>query len=233
MHGKIDKNYRVENPSLLHPYDKSCRSYILFLSDVTRAHDVLGPQTSNRVIVVPRSTQWKLQEFLSSKLSSDIINLLVIGDSLTTNFASTLSTDSSKVLNFIRLRLSFKLFFTFVQINISLSQERPYVLYTHRLYTDGLGSNVPIVLTSWIKGKLSRPHVNLFPVKFQKGFSGHRFLVTAIHQPPYVVKKLSTDGVGNINIAWDGLEIRLLRLIGQRLNFSYEIFEPKIGNDKG
>lgn len=196
---------------------------------------MLGPQTSNRVLVVPRSTQWKLQEFLSSKLSSDIINLLVIGDSLTTNFASTLSTDFSTVLNFIRLSLSLTLllFCTFVQINISLSQERPYVLYTHRLYTDGLGSNVPIVLTSWIKGKLSRPHVNLFPVKFQKGFSGHRFLVTAIHQPPYVMKKLSTDGVGNINIAWDGLEIRLLRLIGQRLNFSYEILEPKIGNDRG
>lgn len=51
--------------------------------------DVLGPQTDNRVILIPRSTQWKLQEFLSSKLASDIINLLVIGESL--------STDDSKV----------------------------------------------------------------------------------------------------------------------------------------
>lgn len=112
-------------------------------------------------------------------------------------------------------------------------QERPYVLYTHKLYTDGLGSNIPVVLTSWIKGKLSRPHVNLFPTKFMKGFSGHRFMVTAIHQPPYVIKKLSTDGVGNVNIAWDGVEIRLLRIIGQRLNFSYEVLEPKIGNPLG
>lgn len=58
-------------------------------------------------------------------------------------------------------------------------------------------------------------------------------MVTAIHQPPYVMKKLSTDGVGNINIAWDGVEIRLLRIIGQRLNFSYEVLEPKIGNPLG
>lgn len=112
-------------------------------------------------------------------------------------------------------------------------QEKPYVLYTHRLYTDGLGSNVPIVLTSWIKGKLSRPHVNLFPLKFQKGFAGHRFTVAAIHQPPFVIKKLSTDGVGNIRIDWDGLEVRVLRLLSNRLNFSYEIIEPRTGNELG
>lgn len=70
-------------------------------------------------------------------------------------------------------------------------------------------------------------------MKFQKGFSGHRFLVTGIHQPPFVLKELTTDGVGNVNIGWDGLEIRLLKMIGQRLNFTYEIVEPKIGNPKG
>lgn len=89
LHGKIDDNYNVHNEEMLHSNDKRCRSYILFLSDVLRARDVLGPQTSNRVILIPRSTQWKLQEFLSSKYSSDIINLLVIGESL--------STDSNKV----------------------------------------------------------------------------------------------------------------------------------------
>lgn len=113
------------------------------------------------------------------------------------------------------------------------SQERPYVLYTHRLYTDGLGSNTPIVLTSWIKGKLSRPRVNLFPSKFQKGFAGHRFTVTAIHQPPFVIKKLSTDSVGNIRIDWDGFEVRTLKLLAQRLNFSYEVVEPVLGNEFG
>lgn len=92
---------------------------------------------------------------------------------------------------------------------------------------------MPIVLTSWIKGKLSRPHVNLFPTKFVQGFAGHRFTVTAIHQPPFVIKQLSTDGVGNIRIDWDGLEVRVLRLLSNRLNFSYEIIEPKSGNELG
>lgn len=83
LHGIISENYTVINKDLLQPYDKSCRNYILFLSDVLRTRDVLGPQTSNRVILIPRSTQWKLQEFLASKKASDIINLLVIGESMT------------------------------------------------------------------------------------------------------------------------------------------------------
>lgn len=92
---------------------------------------------------------------------------------------------------------------------------------------------MPVVLTSWIKGKLSRPHVNLYPEKFLKGFAGHRFTVTAIHQPPFVIKKLSTDGVGNIKIDWDGFEFRILKVLSQRLNFSYEVIEPRVGNELG
>lgn len=95
MHGKINENYTIENPELLQPLDSSCRNYILFLSDVLRTRDVLGPQTSNRVIIIPRSTQWKQQEFLASKLSSDIVNLLVIGESL--------SIDEKKVNNYFRI----------------------------------------------------------------------------------------------------------------------------------
>lgn len=64
------------------PNDSRCRSYVLFLSDVKRTRDVLGPQTTNRVVVIPLSSQWKLQEFLSSKLSSDIVNLLLISKSV-------------------------------------------------------------------------------------------------------------------------------------------------------
>lgn len=74
------------------------------------------------------------------------------------------------------------------------------MLYTHKLYTDGLGSNSPRVLTSWVKGKLSRPKVNLFPRKFHMGFSSHRFMVAAIEQPPFVLKALSTDTTGNTAI---------------------------------
>lgn len=112
-------------------------------------------------------------------------------------------------------------------------QERPYVLYTHKLYTDGLGSNNPVVLTSFIRGKLSRPNVNLFPRKLINGFSGHRYMVSAIHQPPFVTKTSNTDSVGNKILNWDGFEIRLLKLLSQRMNFSYEIIEPVQENELG
>lgn len=83
IHGKISDDYIMQNVDLMNPKDSSCRSYILFLSDALKTRLVLGPQTTNKVVVIPRSTQWKLQEFLSSPLSSDIVNLLVVGDSYT------------------------------------------------------------------------------------------------------------------------------------------------------
>ncbi|XP_062534528.1 ionotropic receptor 21a-like [Armigeres subalbatus] len=192
--GKISSNYTLSNPELLMPSASKCRSYILFISDVMMTRKVLGPQLTNHVIVVPRSSQWKLQDFLSSKESRDILNLLVIGESYSTE----------KTIN----------------------SESAYVLYTHELYIDGLGSNRPMVLTSWLNGKFSRPNVNLFPPKIRKGFSGHRFTVSAAHQPPFVFKIMSTDGVGNIAISWDGLEIRVLETLGNYLNFTFDIKEP-------
>lgn len=168
MHGKIGSEYVLKNPKILNPSDSKCRSYILFVADALKTRKVIGPQTESKVIVIPRSTQWKLQEFLASPLSRDIINLLVVGESY--------SADKTK--------------------------DRPYVLYTHTLYVDGLGNNKPKVLTSWMKEKLSRPHVNLFPLKLTKGFAGHRFSIGAAHFPPFIIKKLSTDMTGNIQIKW-------------------------------
>lgn len=168
MHGRIGKDFTLENKMLLDPQDSKCRSYVLFVSDALKIRSVIGPQIDNKVVVVPRSTQWKLQEFLSSPASRDIINLLIIGESY--------SADKTR--------------------------ERPYVLYTHHLYADGLGSSKPKVLTSWIKGRLSRPHIDLFPTKLVKGFAGHRFSVAAANFPPFVFKILKTDGVGNVQIKW-------------------------------
>lgn len=75
--------------------------------------------------------------------------------------------------------------------------------------------------------------MNLFPTKYLKGFAGHRFIVSTIHQPPYVIKKSVTDNAGNIEIQWDGLEFRVLALLSQRLNFTYEIIEPRTESDLG
>lgn len=190
--GKLSSNYTLLSEKLLRPQHTRCSSYILFLADALMTRKVLGPQIDNRVIVVPRSTQWKLQEFLSSPESRDIVNLLVIGESY----------------------------------SLELVKEKPYVLYTHQLYSDGLGSNKPVVLTTWMNGRLSRPHVNLFPKKLTKGFAGHRFTIVAAHQPPYVFKRLSTDGVGNVMIRWDGLELRMINIMSKMMNFTYDILEP-------
>lgn len=57
-------------------------------------HKIIGPQIESRVVVVARSTQWKLRDFLSSESSSNIVNLLVIGESLT----ETPSRVSSEIL---------------------------------------------------------------------------------------------------------------------------------------
>lgn len=100
------------------------------------------------------------------------------------------------------------------------------MLYTHKLYTDGLGSNSPVVLTSWIKGMLTRPHINLFPTKLAEGFAGHRFTVSAVNQPPYIFRFRRMDGSGTVNSYWDGIEYRLANLISKRLNFTYDIQEP-------
>ncbi|XP_058122705.1 ionotropic receptor 21a [Anopheles ziemanni] len=192
--GRIGPNYTLDNPDILNPSGSQCRSYIMFLADVMMTRKVIGPQLNSYVVLIPRSSQWKLQEFLAAKQSRDIINLLVIGESYS--------------------------------VDKRINNEQPYVLYTHELYVDGLGANRPQVLTSWIGNKFSRNNVNLFPPKLRKGFAGHRFTVMAAHQPPYVIKRLITDGVGNVNIRWEGLEIRILRTLSMYQNFTFDIVEP-------
>ncbi|CAD6998062.1 unnamed protein product [Ceratitis capitata] len=191
-HGEINEHYKAINHRLKRRIDSHCKSYILFLSDPQMTRKIIGPQIESRVVLIARSSQWKLRDFLASETSSNIVNLLVVGESL---------TESSL-------------------------RERPYVLYTHKLYTDGLGSNTPIVLTSWIRGAFSRPHVNLFPPKFTTGFAGHSFQVSAINQPPFIfrIKSLAAGGVSRTN--WDGFEYRLLTMIASKLNFTIDIIEP-------
>ncbi|XP_045510994.1 ionotropic receptor 21a [Colias croceus] len=108
--------------------------------------------------------------------------------------------------------------------------EAPYILYTHNLYTDGLGSSEPRILVSWTHGKFSR-NVNLFPTKMTEGYSGHRFLIAAANQPPFVFKRstLNTKS-GDSQTTWDGVEIRILKLLAERNNFSIEIVEPRDSN---
>nr|QEE82780.1 ionotropic receptor 6 [Conogethes pinicolalis] len=194
MHGYIDDSNNLKEPELLVPV-KQCLHYIIFSTEVKSSAKVLGKQSESKVVVVARSSQWAVQEFLASPESRMFINLLVIGQSFKDDDDETM--------------------------------EAPYILYTHKLYTDGLGASKPVVLTSWTHGKYSR-EVNLFPAKMTEGYAGHRFIVAASNQPPFVFRRIKSDlDGGNPRVVWDGVELRLLNMLAERNNFSIEIKEPQ------
>ncbi|KAK7603162.1 hypothetical protein V9T40_003161 [Parthenolecanium corni] len=61
---------------------------------------------------------------------------------------------------------------------------------------DGIGSSTKKILTCWRLDRLTRPDVNLFPPKLDEGLNGHRMVVSAAEQPPFVIKKnLAADEV--------------------------------------
>lgn len=80
VHGYIDDDNRLKEPKLLFGV-KECLHFIVFLEDVKVSAKILGKQSESKVVVVARSSQWAVQEFLSSSLSRMFINLLVIGQS--------------------------------------------------------------------------------------------------------------------------------------------------------
>ncbi|XP_075969236.1 ionotropic receptor 21a [Anticarsia gemmatalis] len=197
VHGYVTDDGDLVEPRLLHAASE-CLHYIIFLTDVTKSAKVLGKQSESKVIVVARSSQWAVQEFLASPLSRMFVNLLVVGQSFKEGDDDTL--------------------------------ESPYILYTHKLYTDGLGASKPVVLNSWTHGKFSR-NINLFPPKMTEGYAGHRFVVAAANQPPFVFRRVKADlDGGNPRVVWDGVEIRLIQLLAERNNFSIEIIEPQEPN---
>lgn len=51
-----------------------------------------------------------------------------------------------------------------------------------------------MVLNSWTHGKYSRP-MNLFPPKMTEGYAGHRFVVAAAHQPPFVFRRYLVNNI--------------------------------------
>lgn len=194
IHGHVNDDNKLIEPKLLKLKTK-CLHYIIFVTDVKRSAKILGKQSHSKVVIVARSSQWAVEEFLAGPLARIFINLLVIGQSIKEKDDNTL--------------------------------EAPYIMYTHKLYTDGLGASKPVILNSWVHSKFSR-NVNLFPLKMTEGYAGHRFIVAASHQPPFVFRRIKTDlDGGNPRVEWDGIELRILYLLAERNNFSIEIIEPR------
>lgn len=81
VHGRISSNNTISESNVLKTLEEQCVNYILFMADVMKSADVLGLQATSKVIVVARSSQWRVQEFLYNKASRNIVNLLIIAQS--------------------------------------------------------------------------------------------------------------------------------------------------------
>lgn len=196
-HGSITNHYDVQEKDILTD-SKKCVNYIMFMADVMRCVEVIGQQIDRKVVIVARSSQWRVHEFLSSEVSHNFVNLLVI-------------SKSEKI--------------------VPIGQELPYILYTHQLYVDGLGSSVPYVVTSWMKNNITRYQKSLFPDKIKHGFAGHRFIISLSVQPPYVIKRGADDN--DDNKKWDGIEIRLVQLLAKMYNFTTDFREASMDDMLG
>ncbi|CAG9855165.1 unnamed protein product [Phyllotreta striolata] len=196
IHGQITEDYNTTLKISVRDMQPTCITYLLFMKDVMKSKDVIGVQSNNKVIVVARSSQWRVFEFLSHEESRFFVNLLVI-------------VQSERIME--------------------AHQEAPYILYTHKLYVDALGSSKPIVLSSFQDGNLTRK-VNLFPKKLSGGFSGHRFIVSMSHQPPYIISKGRTIDGEKI---FEGVEIRLVNLLSKLYNFTTDYREATEDNNVG
>jgi len=93
IHGKIWKQ------ELMDPPDMKCRDFLLFIKDLKTAEAVIGSHSISRVIVVSQASTWRVQEFLSSKLSRNLVNLLVIGNQNQVSRTSVISSKQNVKLN--------------------------------------------------------------------------------------------------------------------------------------
>lgn len=94
IHGYIDEKDQLAEPKLLKGTSE-CFHFIIFFHEVRTTAKVLGKQSDSKVVIVARSSQWAVQEFLAGPLSRMFINLLVIGQSFKEDGDSTLVRSDS------------------------------------------------------------------------------------------------------------------------------------------
>lgn len=80
-HGQITSKYRLSNTKMLNSFNNKCLSYIIFMTDVMKLQQVIGKQNINRVVVIAKSSQWRVHEFLGSDYAQSFVNLLVVSQS--------------------------------------------------------------------------------------------------------------------------------------------------------
>lgn len=82
VHGyfSIDVVPRMKNKELLKTYKNTCSAFIILSQTLDNGAELIGIQTINKVVLVSQSSQWQIYDFMKSRLSQQIVNLLVIAD---------------------------------------------------------------------------------------------------------------------------------------------------------
>lgn len=100
VHGNIEDSNSLKNPDILRPV-RECVHFIVFITDLNTCSKILGMQSTSKVVIVARTSQWAVQEFLAGSLSRKFVNLLVIGQSF-------VDDDDSLVCIKSRIRIKLK-----------------------------------------------------------------------------------------------------------------------------
>ncbi|XP_015380472.1 PREDICTED: glutamate receptor ionotropic, kainate 4 [Diuraphis noxia] len=186
--------------------ESRCENYMIFCQDPEITATKFGHAIESRVFIVTIGSKWQIQEFFKSQASQNIMNLLVA------SAGPALQQEKNK------------------------NEVADIKLYTHEMYIDGLGSSAQTILTTWKLNKFTRPEVDLYPVKLNDGFRGHRFILSVIENPPLVFRSLLSVDKNLIQehfaSSWDGIEIRLLQLISRALNFTLEIQDATLSKSR-
>jgi hypothetical protein len=91
IHGKVG-----EQGQILDPPDMRCKNFLLLIKDLKMAQAVVGDDSISRVIVMSQASTWRIHEFLSSKLSRNLVNLLVIGNQNQVSHGSGIDSNENK-----------------------------------------------------------------------------------------------------------------------------------------
>ncbi|XP_029347698.1 ionotropic receptor 21a-like [Acyrthosiphon pisum] len=221
--------------------ESKCVNYIIFCQDPEITATKFGNAIDSRVFIVTIGSKWQIQEFFKSPASQNIMNLLIAsaGPALQEK-NKNIKSRSYHVLTGVKANRQNSIGNTKEILPVSVMRHlydttEPDIevadikLYTHEMYIDGLGSSAQTILTTWKLNKFTRPEVDLYPVKLVNGFRGHRFILSAIENPPLSVDKVLTQ---EQSTSWDGVEIRLLQIISRVLNFTLGIHDATFSKSR-
>lgn len=82
VHGyfSIDVIPRLKNKELLKMYKNRCSAFLVLSQTLENGADLVGTQATNKVVLVSQSSQWQVNDFLKTRISQQIVNLLVVAD---------------------------------------------------------------------------------------------------------------------------------------------------------